>query len=446
MNIFKLAYRNIIFQPLNVLLSLVLFALGTGLIAFILLLNTQVQQKFENNLANINLIIGAKGSPLQLVLCNMYHIDVPTGNINLKEAAPFLNPKHPLIKKAYPISLGDSYEGYRVVGSTPDLLNAYETKIGSGRLWKHDMEVVLGATVARELHLHIGDRFHSSHGVTQGDDLEHDHALPFRVVGILESSNSVLDQLILTNTGSLWLVHDHNAADSLPFIETTVGGDEHHHDHYHNHDEVVDEPEIEAIYAQLPTATNTNAGLLEHLDEEITALLITFRANNFKTLSMSRAINENTNMLAASPAYELNRMYDMMGSSEQILRMIALVIVIVSAISIFLMLFNSLRERTPELALLRVMGATPSKLFGLLLSEGIIIAILGSILGLTLAHVAFGIAANWLQTEYQYSFDMLVFVKEEIYIFVAGFIIGILAALIPAFRALKLDVPSVLSK
>ena len=117
MNLLKLSWKNLFAKPLSTLLTLVLFALGVGLIIFLILFNKQLQNKFDSNLANIDLVIGAKGSPLQMILCNMYHIDNPTGNIQIEEAKPFLNPKHPLIAKAYPLSLGDSQKGFRIVGT-----------------------------------------------------------------------------------------------------------------------------------------------------------------------------------------------------------------------------------------------------------------------------------------------------------------------------------------
>ena len=98
MNLVKLAWKNLTNKPLTMMLSLVLFALGVGMISLLFLINTQVQDKFEKNLAGIDVVIGAKGSPLQLILCNMYHVDAPTGNISIKEVRPFLNPDHPRLQ------------------------------------------------------------------------------------------------------------------------------------------------------------------------------------------------------------------------------------------------------------------------------------------------------------------------------------------------------------
>ena len=129
MSLIKLAWRNIITNPLDVLLSLILFSLGIGLISFLILLNTQIKEKFDRNLAGIDMVVGAKGSPLQMILCNMYHIDNPTGNISVKEAKPFLNPKHPLIEKAIPLSLGDSYKSFRIVGTDYSMLDLYNGEL-----------------------------------------------------------------------------------------------------------------------------------------------------------------------------------------------------------------------------------------------------------------------------------------------------------------------------
>ena len=210
MNVLKLSWKNILFKPWSLVLSMVLFGLGIGLIIFLFLLNNQLQDKFDNNLAEIDLVIGAKGSPLQLILCNMYHVDAPTGNIPIKSIKPFLNPNHPLIEEIVPLSLGDSHKGHRIVGTTFTFLDYYKGSLDKGELWYHDYDVVIGSNVARKLGMKIGDEFFSSHGLIEDPNLVHDDAHGFKVVGILKSSGSVLDQLIMTSPKSIWGVHDHD--------------------------------------------------------------------------------------------------------------------------------------------------------------------------------------------------------------------------------------------
>jgi putative ABC transport system permease protein len=128
MTTIQIAWKNIFHKPLSALFTVLLFGLGVGMAIFLLLLNTQLQHNFEKNLAGIDLVVGAKGSPLQLILSGMFHIDSPTGNISLQAAKPFLNPKHPIIKKAVPISLGDTYKGFRIVGTNTDFVDLYQGK------------------------------------------------------------------------------------------------------------------------------------------------------------------------------------------------------------------------------------------------------------------------------------------------------------------------------
>ena len=407
MSLLKLAWRNIVAHPLDVLLSLILFALGIGLISFLILLNTQIKEKFERNLAGIDMVIGAKGSPLQMILCNMYHIDNPTGNISVKSAKPFLNPNHPLIETAIPLSLGDNYKSFRIVGTDYKILDLYGSSIDKGEKWEKLFEVSIGSEVASKTGLKIGDEFQSSHGFVQDDNLTHDE-MNFKVVGILASSGTVLDQLILTGPSSIWAVHEH----------TTGTDGAHHHDY---------------------------GELLDNEDREITSILIKFKSRtNFQALNMPRNINRNTDLQAASPAIEMNRLYAMIGVGTDTLRMLAIIIAMVSALSIFLSLLKSLKSRKYELSLIRVMGADKMKLFVLIIMEGLILSILGYVFGILISHGAMEVLSGFLKDSYQYNFTGLIFLKEDIYLLIVSILIGVTAAFIPAFQASRTDINKVL--
>lgn len=426
MQYLRLAAKNLFYKPLNLALSLILFALGVGLISFLLLFNSQLKEKFDANLAGINLVIGAKGSPLQLILCNMYHIDNPTGNINIKDAKPFLNPRHPLIKMAVPLSLGDNYRSFRIVGTNHDILKLYGVQLGEGNLWKKDLEVTIGATVAKKSGLKIGDSFVSSHGFDEDPDLAHDHA-KFVVTGILKGSGTVVDQLILTNTASIWEMHAHEE------------GAEDAHDHEHDH--------TAADSLDQHVHDNSNTDLLAHPEEQITSILVQYKsANNYQALNMPRAINENTAMQAASPAYEINKLYDMIGTGTETIRYIALLIAIVSLISIFISLYQSMKQRKYELALLRVMGSSRAGLFFLILLEGIGIAFLGWLTGTLLSHVGMMVLGHYLTEDFGYDFQAWVLLKEEWYLFFIALGLGIVAALVPALKAAGTDINQTLGE
>ena len=424
MSILHLSWKNILNKPLNLVLNLVLFALGVGLISLLLLVNVQLEDKFEKNFAGIDLVIGAKGSPLQLILSSLYHLDAPTGNMPVSESKAFLNPKHPIFKSAIPLSLGDSHRGYRIVGTNTGFIDIYEAKFADGKLFEENMEVVVGATVAKNLNIKLGDEFKSSHGLIEDENLVHEDAAPFKVVGILEKTGSVIDQLIVTKTQSIWAVHDEHDHEAEGSAEHDEAGHEHEHD--------------EAEHSEdLP--------LTSYEDKSITSLLVKFKGRNIQALNMARNINENTNFQAATPAIEINRLYTLLGVGEEALKAMALLIIFVSGLSIFISLFNSLRERKYELAVMRTLGARPSFLFQLIIFEGIIIAVLGYFCGIALSHGSMVLLADFLEKSYRYDFSAAIFLKEEIYIFGGSLVIGIIAAIIPAFQASKTDIHATLA-
>ena len=444
MNLLKLTWKNLIHRPLAMLLSLVLFALGVGLISLLFLLDNQLQQNFEKNLAGVDLVIGAKGSPLQMILSSMYHIDAPTGNIQIKDIRPFLNPKHPLIEAALPLSMGDSYKAFRIVGTSADILNWYELTIDKGDVWKYNFDVTLGAAVAAKLHLSVGDTFKSSHGFMDDEGLEHDDIPDFKVTGILKPSGTVIDQLILTTPQTYWFVHDH-PGEAPTEKKVTVKEDEHddHDEHDHSaHDEHVDHEDHDHSNNELVPMSL----IKEDGEASITNLLLKFKGHNFQALNMQRSINENTDMQAATPAIEITRLFSLMDSGEKALRILAIVIILVSGLSIFISLFSSLKERKYELSLMRVMGAGKQKIFGLIIFEGLLLAVLGYLIGIILSHVGMEIIGSIMSSDYRYDFTGSVFLEKEIWLLGGAILIGLIASLIPAIQAANTDIADTLSK
>lgn len=425
------------------LLSLVLFALGVGLISLLLLLNTQLQEKFEKNLAGIDLVIGAKGSPLQLILNSMYHIDAPTGNVTIDEVKAFLNPNHPLIKTAVPLSVGDSYQGYRIVGTNHTILDLYNAEIGEGQLWVEPFEVTLGAGIAEELNLKVGDQFFSSHGFVMDENLEHSDTEPFVVVGILQPTGTVIDQLILTASQTTWLVHEHEEE------ESEVGNGNSEEESEVSNEQLAEtdsEEEGHTNHGHHKDYGGVNTPLLNFPDKEITSVLAIFKARNYQALNMQRAINENTDLQAATPAIEINRLYSMMGAGEEALRALALVIIFVSGLSVFISLYSSLKDRKYELALMRVMGSSPGKIFTLIILEGLLLAVLGYIIGIALSHLSMEVLSGVMKESYRYSFSGKIFLKEELYLLGAALLIGFVAAVIPAIQARNTDISETLAE
>lgn len=422
MSTWYLALRNLLHKPLSALLSVLLFALSIGLISLLTNLRTQADEQFDNNLAGINLVVGAKGSPLELVLNSMYHVGYPTGNIPLGKAKAFFNPKHPIVADAVPLSLGDSYAGYRIVGTTPNLIDWYDGKLAQGEVFTEDFQVVLGSEVARENALSLGDTFRSSHGIIDEGDEKIEHDDDFTVVGILAPSGTVLDQIILTTNQTYW--HSHEAHE-----------DDHDDHEGHDHDEHAGHDHGSA------------KGLLEEDPErEITSILVKYKnPSSFQALSFPRNINENTELLAANPAYEISEVRRQFDTGQRLLSILVVAITIVSALSIFIALFSSLRERRYELALMRVLGARRFRLFSLIVLEGLIVAVIGYVCGLLLSHGILTLLASNISGEFRYELDPWRFVAEEGWLALGALFIGFLAAVIPAWQAARTDIGETLT-
>ena len=203
MNIFKLSIKNIISKPLSSLLSLALLVFGIGIISLLLQLNSLIKTQMDNNLKGIDMVVGAKGSPLQLILSAVYHIDSPTGNISVEDAKKIKNNR--MVGSSIDLLYGDNYKGYRIVGTDDEFLDLYDAKIKDGRKWEDPFEVVVGSKIHSKFGLKLDDELMSSHGMRETGEAHADQL--FKVVGLLAPSNSVIDQLIVTSPESIWDLH-----------------------------------------------------------------------------------------------------------------------------------------------------------------------------------------------------------------------------------------------
>lgn len=409
MNLLKLTWKNIVHKPMNTMLSIVLLSFGIGIISLMLLLKKQLGEKFDRNIKDIDFVLAAKGSPLQSILANVYHVDAPTGNIKVSDAKRII--KNPMVEKAIPLAYGDNYQKFRIVGTSVDYPNHYGCIISEGKLFDQPFEATIGSEVARETKLKIGDTFTSTHGydnAAEGDPDAHHHDKPFKIVGILEKSGSALDNLILTTVETTWMVHEH--------------GDE-------NEGHVHEEGDTTHVH--------------EEPEREMTAYLILKR--NKGAFGMLSKQTENTTMQLANVAVENSRLMNNFGIGLSTITGIAIVITLLSFISIFISLFNSLKERKYELALMRTMGGSRNTLFRLLLQEGIVLVLLGYLAGIILSRVGLYILGNMLEDSFKYDIKEMGIISDEVILLAVTISVGILASLLPAVKALRMDISKTLS-
>jgi len=405
----RLALAYLAARPLATLLHVLMLALGVATLASLMPFTSQAEERLARDAKPVDLVVGAKGSPLQLILSTVFHVDVPNGNIGLEESKAIS--RHPMVASATPVALGDSYRGHRIVGTDESFLALYDAKVGAGRVFQDEMEVVVGSEVARRHQLAPGAKIIGSHGLAQSGPGHDDD--PFEVVGVLAPTGSVIDRLVLTPVESVWHVHEHHGAkDEAPPA------------------------------AGMPPAMRTpsQGGRLE-----ITALLVRYRTP-LAAAMLPRLVNSSTSMQAASPAYESARLLDLVGVGVRTLQWFAAVMMASAALSVFVALTSALQERRYDLALLRTLGARPLGLAALTLAEGVTLLLTGVILGLAFGHGAAHAFGLWLAQSGSWPLSGLAWAPGEAVLVAVVFAGGIATCLVPAVQAYLSDPASLLAK
>ena len=416
MNHYRLVWSYLKAKPLSTALTILPMALGIAVITVLVLSADRLEQNIKDNSKGIDLVVGAKGSPLQLILCNIFHIDFPTGNIKLSEAEKLA--RNRLVKKAIPLALGDSFQNYRIIGTTRDYPNLYNAKLSTGNWWANNFEVTIGENVANVLKLKIGDSLISSHGLSPEGQTHEENS--FVVKGILKSSESVLDNLILTSIESVWKVHDDHQNESTKQEKKGV---------------------VKSIVTTSLLVPSVGAN---DTTREITSLLIQYRGY-MAAFQLPRQINTKSNLQAASPAFETKRLFSILGVGVEVIMGFAYLLITISTFSIFIGLYNSIKERQPDLAIMRVMGATRSKLFAFVLLEGCTLTLAGSVVGLLLGHAALS-CLPLLATDFaRININVFDFTNNEWLILGGSLVLGILCSLAPGVQSYKTDIHKVLS-
>jgi putative ABC transport system permease protein len=407
MSIPLLVWNYLKARPFNTLLNILLLSLGIAVITVLLLFNNQLQEKISDNAKGIDLVVAAKGSPLQIILCNIFQIDFPTGNIALLDAEKVAS--HRLVKTAIPLALGDSYKGYRIVGTNHKYAELYNAELSTGQLWNADLEVTLGATVGRLSGLRIDDTFVSAHGLTSEGGAHHENR--YIVKGILKQTGDIIDNVILTNIRSIWRVHHLTDTAAAPILRPS------------------------GLVPGIEQGDSTKA---------ITSLLIKYR-HPLAIIQLPRFVNNFNNLQAAAPAFETARLFSILGAGVDLLRAFAGVLILISGLSIFIALYNSLKERQYDLAIMRAMGASRTTLFMTLFLEGISLTVAGGIAGIGLAHAVIWAFVLVVEKGARVGITPATFYSEEIVILGSSIFLGFLCSLIPALRAYRTDIHAVLA-
>jgi putative ABC transport system permease protein len=385
-------------RPLQTALSVLLLALGVATLVFVLLVQSQLARGLTRDAQGVDLVVGAKGSPLQLILSAVYHVDVPIGNV--PHAALAQVRANRLVKTAIPVALGDNLRGFRIVGSEPALIAHYGGSVAQGTVWNDALQAVIGAEVARATGLGVGDRFHGAHGLAAAGP-EHEEA-EYSVVGVLGPTGTVLDRLVLTDLRSVWDLH----ADETPHPDARSGPED---------------------------------------QREVTAILVQY-ASPLAAAIVPRQINAEPNLMVAVPANEVARLFAVVGVGIDTMRAFAAILLGAALLALFVALMNALEERRYDIAILRLLGASRARVALLLLLEAWLLAAAALLVGVALALGAVAVVAHALAQARSFALSPFDWPPDMAVVLLLALAVATVAALLPAWRASRMQVHDALAQ
>jgi putative ABC transport system permease protein len=403
----RLIWASIRRKPLGWAFHVLSLALGVAVVVALLAIDRGIDERFDRDLAGIDLVVSGKGSPLQIILSSIFQIDQPTGNIPLATLARLK--RNMLVRDAVPVSLGDNVAGYRIVGTSPDYARLYDAHLAAGRFWTAPLEAVLGAEVAREQHLRVGDGFVGEHGLARGG--ERHSATPYRVVGVLAPTGAVVDRLALTDTASVWKVHEHETAEHAAAVASEQRSE--------------------------------GPDLYPDVGRQVTAVLVRYRSV-MGALMVPRLLRLDPNVQTAVPALELTRLNALLGTGTNVLRGFGIGLLALSALGFFVALAGAVQGRQRELALLRALGGGPWLLTRLVLVEAVLLGLVGGVAGLALGRVAATVAARAVARGGGPALELPPLGLADGAIVAVAVALALLAAIVPAVSAYRLRPAQVL--
>jgi putative ABC transport system permease protein len=390
-------------------LTVVAIALSVAMLLGVERLREQAHEGFSQSIAGTDLVIGARTSPVQLMLYAVFRIGEATNNMTWTSYQDII--KNPLIAWSIPISLGDSHHGFPVLGTTPDYFihfhygDAQLLTFKQGVPFKATFEAVLGAEVAKQLDYKLGDAITLTHGMNASGPQHGDK--PFTVVGILAPTGTPVDRTVHISLESITAIHlDWVAGAPMPGFS------------------------IPAKYVKK----------FDLAPKEITAALIGLK-NRTVVFKVQREVSNYAKepLLGVMPGVALEQLWQVVNVAEKSLMAVSAMVVVVGLSGLIAVILAGLNERRRELAILRSVGAKPRDVFVLLSCEGLFITILGIIFGVLLLTILTTLLAPIAQARYGIAIQASSFSLAELDLLSAVMLVGLLASLVPGYRAYKLS-------
>jgi putative ABC transport system permease protein len=416
MPIFALAWQSLLNRRFTAMLTVLSIALSLTLLLGVERLRTEARTSFANTISGTDLIVGARSGPVQLMLYSVFRIGDATNNISWKSYQEIA--RHPKVAWSVPLSLGDSHQGYRVLGTNLDYFQRYryardrQLAFAQGQPFADLYDAVLGAEVADKLGYQPGDSLIVSHGAGKVSFARHDDK-PFRVAGILERTGTPVDQTVHVSLEAIEAIHvDWQGGAPIPGIS------------------------VSAEQTQQMDLT----------PKAITAVLIGLKSK-IATFQVQRYINEYPRepLSAILPGVALSQLWNLIGIAENALLIVSLFVVVVGLFGMLTALLTSLNERRREMAILRSVGARPAHVFALIMGEAGFLTLLGALLGLALLYLLTALGQPLMESRFGIHIAISGLSSYEWLLLSAVIAAGFLVGSIPSYRAYRLSLADGLS-
>jgi len=354
---FALAIKSFRNRKFTTTLTIVAISLSVTLLLGVERIRKEARASFTNTISGTDLIVGARSGPVQLLLYAVFHIGNATNNISWESYQEIA--RNPSIKWTIPISLGDSHQGYRVMGTNSDYFKFFrfaggrQLEMANGRIFEDVFDAVLGAEVAEALGYRIDNPIIIAHGAGKVSFIKHDDK-PFKVVGILKKTGTPVDQTVHVRLEGIEAIHI-DWKDGAPIPGQSISSD--------------------------------RVLTMDLSPKAVTAFLIGLKSR-IKAFGVQRYVNEYPRepLLAILPGVALQELWDLIGVAEKALLAVSAFVVVVGLSGMLIALMTSLSERRREMAILRSVGARPLHVFSLIVGESAMLTMAGVIAGVAMLY------------------------------------------------------------
>jgi len=478
MSLWKIAWRSIQQRALASALTGFSMALGVALVAAVLVIHAVIERSFNRCAQGYDLIVGPKGSALQLVLNTVYYMGDPVGRIPFADYDRIAFQRFqlpdgqvtPLPEKAIPVCMGGNFRGFPLIGTTPDFftLEYHEGEYyeftqngGQGHNFAIDgyYEAVIGSTVARETGLKVGDTFRPRHGQKADEGEEH---RPITVVGIFAPTGTPNDRALFMNIEGFWRMHEHGHEDEQAEAGSEAGKETSaeaekpdHHDEHSGHaaDDKANQPadakpaehaagehKAEENKADEHDADHDH----DHGDHErkISAILLVLdQSDPSLMMTVPRMIDDIPGLQAVHPSAEVSKLLEnVVGNIQWVLLILAILVVVVAGVGILVSIYNSMNDRRHDIAVMRALGASRMNVMSVILMESILLSLGGGAVGLLLAHGLVAVLNPLISQNMGVDVSALQFHASELILIPGLIALASLVGYLPAVVAYRTDV------